>query len=249
MSGEIKKVPAFRVKVIDASDAGEKELHTQDFKQPPGSDFLDVVVGPQEWDRVRARRNTHSGGMKITFRNQSAGNTNPQFFFAQPEEPAKIPAHGGKLYRIVVEQLPESEWMAGQAVKFSAPKASITAEPGGWRVTFEPQQYPCVLTVAVATKGAKDENLPSFPFPSNPKHASGSFLIPKGQFGAEEGGLIRLGVRGAGLTTQLKLPKEGKTVNVKPTAFKLAGTAQPDFLTDAYVATKFNEKKALIQYG
>jgi hypothetical protein len=244
------KIPAFRVKVVDAT-SGQQEhtVHEQEFKNAPGVDFVDYKYGAQEWDRVWIRRKSFEGNMLVTWRNQSAGNTNPTLIDAGPDKPAELRSSTGQLFRVVVETLPEDTWMVGQAIKFPPPKATIAAEDAGWRVTFEPQQRPCVLTIAVAAKGVKDENLPSFPFPSNPAFTRGSFLIPYGQFGADEGGLVRLGVRGAGLVAKVALPKRGETMQIEPEHFKSEGAAQPEFLTEQYVAGKYGEKAGVVQYS
>jgi hypothetical protein len=242
------KIPGFKVSIIDAANPANPVVKEQDFLKQVGDDFMDHQFGPNQWDNIRVRRKTVEGGMLVTFRNVSARMAE-QKVDVNPDKPADLRTPGGQMFRVVVSKLPEEMWMAGQAIKFPPPRATITAEAGGWRVTFEPQQRPCILTVAVDAKGLKDEGLPSFPFPSNPAHARGSFLIPFGQFGAVEGGTVRLGVRGAGLQCRVALPKAGESVQIEPEHFKVEGPADLKWFQEAVVAGKYNEKHALIQYS
>jgi hypothetical protein len=242
------KIPAFRVRVTDACGATVSE---KTFTDGPGNDqaFLDHQYGPDAWDRIRVRQKTNEGHVHITFRQWGGGSQFTELRDASPEKPAEMRNPRGQLFRVAVERLEEAHWKRGAELAFKAPSVEVQGDAGGWWVTFRPQQWPCVCTLAVDANGTKDESLPSFPFPSNPRYAQGRFYIPRGQFKAEEGGTVRLGVRGAGMMVRVALPPPGETRAVRSEDFKVVGHAQPELLTDPYVASKFNEKAGLIQYG
>jgi hypothetical protein len=241
------KIPAFRVRV---TDGGGSTVTEKTFTDGPGTDqaFLDHQYGPDTWDRIRVRQKTNEGHMHVVVRQWSNSAQFTDQRDASPAQPVECQNPKGQLFRITVEKLDEAQWKAGQAMKFKAPSAEIVGDAGGWWVTFRPQQWPCVCTLAVDAHGTKDEALPSFPFPSSPKHAEGRFYIAKGQFMTAEGGTVRLGVRGTGMMVRVALPAAGETATVKPAHFKSVAHAQPELLTDQYVLGKYNEKSGQVQY-
>jgi hypothetical protein len=239
-------IKAYRVRIQNAAN---QDVGTFDFKNGPQAEMMQVQAQPQQVFRVR--QNTDGGEFRVTGYH---GNQRNVFAQANPTEPLERAVAAG--FRVLVEALPKSQWLQGPAVEVEPPKVHIARQANVWLVTFEPKQYPSVCTIAILHKapdgnlaGSKNEDLPSLPFPSNPKHASGSILIPlRNAFGAADGAPIRLGVRGAGIMVTAVLPKANETLDVKPGDFEIGGPADPTLLSDAYVNEKYNEKKALVQY-
>jgi hypothetical protein len=230
---------------VEIKQRGGAVVAEKEFTAGPGNDASTVnyKYGGHDWTHVFVRQKTNEGDVFVTARYQ--GNS-LQHASADPEHPAQIQQPDGSIFDITVTKVDRA--VEAEAVAFDPPKAIITADAAGWTVTFEPKQYPCVLTVAMQEAMTKDENLPSFPFPSNPRYSRASFHIPAGQFGATEGAEVRLGIRGAGREALAKLPKPGETVTIEPKQFKVKGPGDAQFLSEAYVTQKFNEKAQLIQY-
>ncbi|MBK7864783.1 MAG: hypothetical protein IPJ65_40515 [Archangiaceae bacterium] len=238
------KVPAYRVQISQQGAV----VADKTFDAGPGNDASTVnyKYGGNEWTHIFVRQKTQEGDMFITARYQGQ---HMQHVSVDPEHPAQIRQADGNVFDITVTRIEGArELSPGEVVAFDPPRATITADAGGWRITYEPKQYPCVLTVALEDAITKDEALPSFPFPSNPRFSRASFYIPNGQFAAKAGGELRLGVRGAGREARVKLPKPGESVTVEPKQFQVKGPSQPDLLTEQYVASKYGEKAGLLSY-
>jgi hypothetical protein len=242
------RVPHIKVTVQQRDAAGRPVVKKEQVITVPAGESENALVryqtGAQVYEGILVRRKANDA-VQITERGQVNNRWTTHVYSGGPGETIRVP-HEGQNYEVTFQILETFQELP--TVAFAAPKASVTAEPAGWRVTFEPQQYPCVLTCAVEAHHVKDEALPSFPFPSNPRYRSGSFVIPYGQFSAQEGGLLRLGVRGAGLQATVPLPPRGASVSVAPQAFEVKGAAQPEYLAEQYVVNKHAEKAALIRY-
>ncbi len=237
------QIPSYRVKVTEAANG--QLLAEQIFTGGPGSAtaFVSCTWGNTT---LTVRQKTFEGDVFVTAREGGSA----RHASANPSTLATV-CQGSGNFEVQVEKLPKTQWCMGEEIPFQAPKVIITAEQGGWRITFEPRQYPCVLTAVVDSQLTKPEALPSFPFPSNPLHARGSYLLRAGQFGAAEGGLLRLGVRGAGQSVTVPLPVVGQTVEVAPKQFKVLGASNAEHLSEAYVVEKYLEKatEGLILYS
>ena len=251
MLTRIAPIKAYQVTVRELNPEARPEsegdiLHREIFNQGPGVQaFAEYRYGGDEGTHLRIRQKTDAGDCLITARVEG---DHARLFKVNPEAPTDVVNSDGKKFRVEINPLAESHWGHGQNVPFKPPRATVSAEETGWRVSFFPQEYPCILTCAVTAGKMKDEGLPSFPFPSEPRHTGASFVIPYGSFMAEPGGLVRLGVRGAGLQVRLALPERGKAVTVEPHQFQVAGPADKSLMSDEYVNEKYKEKKSLLSW-
>lgn len=240
------KIPAFQVRITDTATGSivvDKKL-----TEGPTNDERSLVEHTYgaDWERVRVRQKTDEGDVKVIFRWLNGGSYITEEKDAKIDAPVNVAKPNGARFRVDVLAVPESEWKtAAEALEFKAPKVTITGDGNGWNITFEPQQKPCVLTVAVDGH-TKPEGLPSIPFSSSMSQTTATLYLRKGEFGAEENGIVRLGVRGAGMGVRVKLPAGTGTVEVKPDTFDRSGTPNAQMLTDAYVQGKYNENAALI---
>lgn len=245
------KIPAYRLAVFDVTTGKEVEVAAQVVNRGPLNDNSSVVnyqYGGHAWTHVLARLKTHEGGFQVTSRYQGH---NPNIVSGTPAQPVDVRQPDGRVFRVRSLALPEAEWMQGNVIAFQAPRCTIRHDVAaqGWWVTFEPQQVPCVLTAAVHDRHVKNEALPSFPFPAHMVGFKGSFFIPANNaFGAVAGGMLRLGVRGAGREAMAVLPTGGTSVVVEPGDFLVKAASDQKFLEPAYVQTKFAEHGNLVQY-
>jgi hypothetical protein len=241
----VPKIPAYQVRIVDAASGAV--VVEQKLTEGPTNDDRSLVEHRYgaDWERVRVRHKTDDGDMHVVFRYLDRNNHYiTEQLDARVDKPVEVAKPNGARFRVDVLKVPESEWKTIEALEFKAPKVSVTADAGGWHIRFEPQQRPCVCTVAI-DGASKPEGLPSIPFPSS-MPASGTLYLQRGEFGAEDGAIIRLGVRGAGMTVRLKLPEAGTSVDVAPETFDRSGTPNASMLTEAYVQGKYNENAALI---
>ncbi len=247
------KIPAYTIVVTDR--ASKRVVVQQLVADGPTNDersLVDYQYG-EDWERVRARLKTSDTGMvDVVFRWKDAqGKIDVLHVDAKPgahvdvEKPAAAGGNVGR-FRVEIQNVPEAQWKTAEALAFLAPTVDIRADAGGWHIKFTPHQFPCVCTVAV--EGAtKPEALPSIPFPSNMGFAHGTLYLPRDQFGAVPGALIRLGVRGAGMAVRVKLPDDGGKKAVRPATFDHGGVPNAELMTDAYVQAKYQENAALVQ--
>ena len=241
------RVPAYRVTIRNENAAGRPVLKREIFRQPAGAQALLEYMYTNDPGTHLKIRLKGAGGCQVTAR-VAWRNMQLVPVSTEDEHGVVIAQADGQKFRVTVRELPPEEWAEFPSLPFQAPRAFIHGEPNGWRVVFHPQQYPCVLTAAVDANKIKDENLPSFPFPSNPRYSSAGFLILRGAFGAQHGGTVRLGVRGAGLSVRAALPPPGEVVEISPELFQQEGPTQVRFLEEGYALQKFNEKRAMLSY-
>lgn len=240
-------IRAFKVRVLNAQ---RRVVAEQVFDRGPQQQLMDqpVVHESSGWNRVRVRQNTNTGDFRVS----AYENNRRTVFQARIEEPATWLRNDGQRFDVEVEQLSETYWQQGPSLTFEPPRAELRGDANGWTVTFRPQQYPAVLTLAVLNghkQGTKDESLPSFPFPSSPRFGAGSLFIPRyNNWGAGDGQPVRLGVRGAGLSVTTVLPAADSSKRIAPADFKVHGPADLSLLTEGYVLEKYREKQALITY-
>jgi hypothetical protein len=240
------KIPAYQVKITDV--AQNNVVVEQKLTDGPTNDDRSLVEHRYgaDWERVRVRHKTDEGDMHVVFRWLNGGNYVTQELDAKPDHPVEVQKPNGARFRVDILALPEDQWRAAEALEFKAPAVTVQRHGNGWNITFTPQQKPCICTVAV-DGGTKPETLPSIPFASHNGATSGTLFIADGEFGAEKGKILRLGVRGAGMSVRVKLPDDQKPVEVKPDTFERNGTPNPAMLQDAYVQHKAQENAALIQ--
>lgn len=239
------KIPAFQVRITDTSTGSvvvDKKL-----TEGPTNDERSLVEHTYgaDWERVRVRHKTDEGDMKVVFRWLHGGNYQTIEKDCKIDAPAEVAKPNGARFRIDVMAVPESEWKTFDALDFKPPKVTIVGDGNGWHITFEPQQKPCVCTVAVDGQ-TKPEGLPSIPFTSSMPQTTATLYLKNGEFGAADDAIVRLGVRGAGLGVRVKLPKGTGSVDVAPDTFDRSGVPNAQMLQDAYVQGKYNENAALI---
>jgi hypothetical protein len=239
------KIPAYKVQITDVSRSSVVVDKT--LTDGPTNDDRSLVEHTYgaDWERVRVRHKTDEGDMRVIFRWLNGGSYVTQELDAKPDHPVEVQKPNGARFRVDVLALPEDTWKAAEALEFKAPKVTVQRQGNGWNITFEPGQKPCVCTVAV-DGATKPETLPSIPFATHNAATKGSMFISDGEFGAEAGKIIRLGVRGAGLSVRVKLPADEAAVEVKPDTFERNGSPNPTMLQDAYVQQKAGENAALI---
>ncbi len=239
------KIPAFQVRITDISNGSV--LVDKKLTDGPTNDERSLVEHRYgaDWERVRVRHKTDEGDMKVVFRWLNGGSYVTEEKDARIDAPVEVQKPNGARFRVDVLAIPESEWKAAEALEFKAPKVTITGDGNGWHIMFEPQQRPCVCTVAVDGH-TKPEALPSIPFTSAMQHKTATLYLKKGEFGAADAAIIRLGVRGAGMGVRVKLPAGTGSVEVAPDTFDRSGTPNPQMLQAAYVQAKYQENAALI---
>ena len=239
------KIPAFQVRITDTATGSV--LVDKKLTEGPTNDERSLVEHQYgaDWERVRVRHKTDEGDMKVVFRYLNGGSYVTEEKDAKIDAPVDVAKPNGARFRVDVLAVPEAEWKTAEALEFKAPKVTITGDGNGWNIVFEPQQKPCVLTVAVDGH-TKPEGLPSIPFTSAMPQKSATLYLRKGEFGAADDVIVRLGVRGAGMGVRVKLPAGTGSVEVAPDTFDRSGTPNPQMLTDAYVQAKYNENAGLI---
>jgi hypothetical protein len=232
------KTPAFHVAVRDLSNPNAPPVE-MDWHEGAGTDasFLDHQYGQEEWERIRIRQKTLDGKTQVTLRWVDNNQVQGEKHELDPNQDLTVSTPAGRSFAVRVTPLPEAEWKVGRSIAFKAPKATIVGRDDGWTISFEPRQLPCVLTIAVESHGIRDEHLPAFAFPSQApnRYKRGTYFLPKGQFEAAAGGVVRLGVRGAGMSVRVALPEAGESREISPESFKIGAPAQPDMLTEQYV--------------
>jgi hypothetical protein len=242
----VPKIPAFQVRITDT--ATNQVVVDKKITDGPSNDDRSLVEHRYgaDWERVRIRQKTDEGNMHVVFRWLNGGSYVTEEKEAKPSVPVEVQKPNGARFRVDILSVPEAEWKTAEALEFKAPKVKITGDGNGWHIEFTPQQKPAVYTVAIGD-AAKPETLPSVPFPSSFPQATATLYLRKGEFGAVDDAILRLGVRGAGMGVRVKLPAGNGVVEVQPENFDRSGTPNPAQLQDAYVQQKYNENAGLIQ--
>jgi hypothetical protein len=239
------KIPAFHVKITNTQTGAvvvDKTL--ADGPTDDARSLVEHTYGA-DWERVRVRQKTFAGDAKVIFRYQGAAGLVTQELDAKPGTPVDVQKPNGARFRVDVLTVDEAQWKTGVALAFKPPKVSIVGDGKGWRVTFEPQQRPCVCTIAPEV-GIKPAGLPIVPFTQGSGHTSASLYVTKGEFGFDDGALVRLGVRGTGMSVRVKLPSGTSAIDVAPETFEPQDAPNASMLEDQYAIEKLQEWAALI---